>query len=81
MISSGGMTARLDRLERAGFIERRPDPSDRRGKLIALTEGGKRVIDETLSRHVVNEQRILASLTQAEQERLNALLKKLIAGL
>ena len=81
MISSGGMTARLDRLERAGFIERRPDPSDRRGKLIALTETGKRVIDETLSRHVVNEQRILASLTQAEQERLNALLKKLIAGL
>jgi DNA-binding MarR family transcriptional regulator len=81
MISSGGMTARLDRLERARFIERRPDPSDRRGKLIALTEAGKRVIDETLSRHVANEQRILASLTQAEQERLNALLKKLIAAL
>jgi DNA-binding MarR family transcriptional regulator len=81
MISSGGMTARLDRLERAGFIERRPDPSDRRGKLIALTEAGKRVIDETLSRHVANEQRVLASMTQAEQERLNALLKKLIAAL
>ena len=81
MISSGGMTARLDRLERAGFIERRPDPSDRRGKLIAMTEAGKRVIDETLSRHVANEQRILASLTQTEQKRLNALLKKLIAGL
>jgi predicted dehydrogenase len=32
MISSGGMTNRLDRLERAGLIERRPDPSDRRGK-------------------------------------------------
>jgi DNA-binding MarR family transcriptional regulator len=81
MISSGGMTARLDRLERADFIERRPDPSDRRGKLIALTEAGKRVIDETLSRHVANEQRILSSLTTSEQERLNALLKKLIAGL
>jgi DNA-binding MarR family transcriptional regulator len=81
MISSGGMTARLDRLERAGFIERQPDPGDRRGKLIALTAAGKRVIDETLSRHVANEQRILASLTQAEQERLNTLLKKLIAAL
>jgi DNA-binding MarR family transcriptional regulator len=81
MISSGGMTARLDRLERAKLIERRPDPSDRRGKLIALTNTGKRVIDETLGRHVANEQRILATLTSAEQERLNALLKKLIAGL
>src|SRR5579863_5640345 len=78
MISSGGMT---DRLERARLIERRPDPRDRRGKLIALTEAGRRVIDETLGRHVANEERLLATLTQAEQETLDALLKKLIAGL
>jgi DNA-binding MarR family transcriptional regulator len=81
MISSGGMTARLDRLEKAGFVERRPDPGDRRGKLIALTDAGRRLIDKTLDRHVANEQRILSPLTPAEQEKLNALLKKLIAGL
>ena len=81
MISSGGMTDRLDRLERAGFVERRPDPSDRRGKLIALTESGKRVIDETLGQHVANEQRMLSVLTSGEQEKLNRLLKKLISGL
>jgi DNA-binding MarR family transcriptional regulator len=81
MISSGGMTARLDRLEHAGLIERRPDPNDRRGKLIALTEQGREVIDATITRHVANEQRILAPLTQAEQQKLDALLKKLIAGL
>ena len=38
MISSGGMTDRLDRLERAGLVVRLPDPRDRRGKLIALTD-------------------------------------------
>ena len=81
MISSGGMTDRLDRLERAGLVERRPDPRDRRGKLIALTEAGRRVIDETIGRHIANEERLLATLTQAEQETLDALLKKLIAGL
>jgi len=81
MISSGGMTNRLDRLESAGLIERRPDPGDRRGKLIALTASGKSVIDETITRHVANEQRILSMLTPAEQEKLNALLRKLIAGL
>src|SRR6266850_3738404 len=75
MISSGGMTARLDRLERAGLIERCPDPNDRRGKLIALTAQGREVIDATITRHVANERRILASLTLAEQEKLNALLK------
>ena len=81
MISSGGMTDRLDRLERAGLVERRPDPKDRRGKLIALTAAGRSVIDETIGRHVANEARLLSTLTQAEQERLDALLKKLIAAL
>jgi DNA-binding MarR family transcriptional regulator len=81
MISSGGMTDRLDRLEHAGLVVRRPDPKDRRGKLIVLTEPGKRLIDEAISRHVANEERLLLSLTQAEQETLYALLKKLIAGL
>ena len=81
MISSGGMTARLDRLERAGLVERRPDPGDRRGKLIALTAQGRKLADATITRHVANEQRLLAPLTRAEQEKLNALLKKLIAGL
>jgi DNA-binding MarR family transcriptional regulator len=81
MISSGGMTGRLDRLERAGLVERRPDPNDRRGKLIALTDAGRRVVDDTITRHVANEQRLLSVLTATEQERLNALLRKLIAGL
>ncbi|QND52354.1 MarR family transcriptional regulator [Phyllobacterium sp. 628] len=81
MISSGGMTNRLDRLERAGLIERRPDPSDRRGKLIALTDEGRRLTDETLTRHVANEEKLLAVLTTAEQQMLDGLLKKLITGL
>src|ERR1700755_878662 len=62
MISSGGMTARLDRLERAGLTERRPDPNDRRGKLIALTEQGRKLVDATLTKHVANEQKILSAL-------------------
>lgn len=81
MISSGGMTNRLDRLERAGLVERRADPNDRRGKLIALTVDGRRIADETLTRHVANEVRLLSTLSSAEQELLNGLLQKLIAGL
>jgi len=46
-----------------------------------LTEPGKRLIDEALSRHVANEERLLLSLTGAEQETPSALLGKLIAGL
>src|SRR5580692_11320289 len=65
MISSGGMTNRLDRLERAGLIERRPDPNDRRGKLIALTADGRRIVDATITRHVANEKQLLSVLTNA----------------
>jgi DNA-binding MarR family transcriptional regulator len=81
MISSGGMTNRLDRLERAGLIERRPDPNDRRGLLISLTTRGRQTIDDTITRHVANEEKILSALTIAEQKKLNAMLKTLIAGL
>ena len=81
MITSGGMTNRVDRLERAGLVERRSDPKDRRGKLIALTDAGKGVIDEMIGRHVANEERLLSVLTKTEQETLNTLLRKLIAGL
>ena len=75
MISSGGMTDRIDRLERTrGSCCAAPDPKDRRGKLIVLTEPGKRLIGQgAIGRHVANEERLLLSLTQAEQETLDAL--------
>jgi DNA-binding MarR family transcriptional regulator len=75
------MTDRLDRLERAGLVERRPDPNDRRGRQIALTATGKRVIDDMIGRMVAMETKMLSVLTEAEQKRLNALLKKLLAGI
>jgi DNA-binding MarR family transcriptional regulator len=48
MLSSGGTTKRLDRLETAGLIERLPDPTDRRGVLIGLSTAGRTVIDEAV---------------------------------
>lgn len=80
MLSSGGMTARLDRLERGGLISRRPNPEDRRGVRVALTDAGFRLIDELVARHVANERAILAPLTPDEQQTLNRLLRKLLAG-
>ena len=47
--TSGGLTATLRRLESDGHIERRPDPDDGRGRLVALTEQGSAFHDELLA--------------------------------
>ena len=81
MLSSGGMTKRLDRLDEAGLIERRPDPSDRRGTLIRLTRRGKATIDKAVETHARNEDDLLRALTAADRRILDDLLRKLLAGL
>jgi DNA-binding MarR family transcriptional regulator len=81
MISSGAMTNRIDRLEKAGLVERRPDPEDRRGKRVALTGTGTELIDRAFTAHVENEMRILAALSPEEQQTLTRLLAKLVQGL
>ncbi len=81
MMSSGGMTARLDRLEKAGYIERRPNPADRRGTLVALTEEGRTLIERALPAHAENETRVLSALAPDESAELGRLMRKLLAGL
>lgn len=81
MLSSGAMTARIDRLERAALVERRPHPTDRRGTLVALTPKGLSLIDAILADHVENTRTALSMLSDAERGQLNALSIKLIAGL
>lgn len=77
MLSTGGMTKRLDRMAEAGLVERLPDPTDRRGALIALTARGRKAIDAAVTDHVANEARLLRGLTKAERRELDVLLRKL----
>ena len=81
MLSSSGMTKRLDRMAEAGLIERRPDPNDRRGTLVRLTRRGKNVADQAVETHLTNEERLLDPLTAAERRSLDGLLKKLLVPL
>ena len=81
MITSSGTTKRLDRLEKAGLIERSPDPQDRRGTLIGLTPEGRRLIDGVTEAHLANERRLLEALSPDERDELADLLRKLMLGL
>jgi DNA-binding MarR family transcriptional regulator len=81
MISSGGMTKRLDRLVDVGLVKRRPDPDDRRGTLVRLTPRGVATIDDALGTHVSSEDRVLRSLRPAERRTLDGLLRNLLEDL
>lgn len=81
MVSSGGMTKRLDRLAEAGLIERHPDPDDRRGVRIRLTRAGLQAVNRAIEAHVEREHELLAALTSREREQLDRLLRKLLDGL
>jgi DNA-binding MarR family transcriptional regulator len=77
-LSSGAMTNRLDRLEEAGLIRRAPDPHDRRGVKLELTEDGERVWTESTSAQARKEALVASALTKREQTQLNSLLRKLM---
>ena len=77
MLTSSGTTKRLDRLEEAGLIAREPDPADRRGTLISLTDAGRERIDAVTGAHLANEDRLLSALSPEEREQLATLLRKL----
>ena len=79
-ISSGGMTGRVDRLERAGLVARRPDPDDRRGVLVRLTDTGAQLTGELVNSYLTEQKRFVSVLTPGELERLERLLRKLTAA-
>lgn len=81
MMSSGGMTSRIDRLERAGLVRRIPDERDRRSVRVELTEHGLSTVNQAVEAHVANQHRLLASLTEHDRERLAALMRGLLVAL
>jgi DNA-binding MarR family transcriptional regulator len=81
MVTSGTMTNRVDRLANRGFVERSPDPSDRRGVLVRLTGSGKRTVDGAFETLLASERDLLSDLPAEHRAQLAALLKQLMAPL
>lgn len=80
LVTSGTMTNRIDRLVTADWVERRPDPGDRRGVLVRLTAGGRATVDSALADLLVKEREILGDLTPAGRRKLASLLRQLSTG-
>lgn len=79
LITSGAMTARLDRLARAGLVERTPDADDRRAVRVRLTPHGERLATDALQAVIAADHVFLEPLEPADRERAASLLKRLLA--
>ena len=79
VLSSGGMTARLDALAEAGYIARKPNPDDRRMVVIQLTSKGRRAIDNATRTRFAEAKDSLPALNESEMATLTGLLRRWLA--
>ena len=80
-VSTGAMTNRLDKLERAGLVSRSRDPDDRRGVVLTLTASGAERLDAYIDRGANRERQLLDALSSSDKRQLNELLTKLVDSL
>jgi DNA-binding MarR family transcriptional regulator len=78
LITSGAMTVRLDRLERARLIRRAPDPIDRRAVRVHLTEAGERLAEKALDAVIAADKAFLEPLSQRRRDSVASALKQLL---
>ena len=77
-LTSGAMTSRLDRMEEAGLVRRLPDPDDRRGVQIEITDKGSQLWEDAVGVQAAKEQFVASALTPDEKKQLSELLKRLV---
>ncbi len=77
-LTPGTVSVRVDRLVEQGLAVRKPDPDSQRNALVALTSQGRALFERVAPAHLDNEQRLLAALTEPEQQLLADLLRKLL---
>ena len=78
LVTSGTMTNRVDRLAARGLVERQPDPHDRRGVLVRLTDEGRATVDGAMEGLLSRERALLGGLNATDQKRLATLLRTLV---
>lgn len=77
LLTSGSMTAAIDRLERRGWVVRENDPGDRRSRVVHLTEAGRATIEELFASHERDMEQAVKDLSWDERSAAIEILKKL----
>jgi len=75
-LASGSMTAAIDRLEKRELVVRSFTASDRRARIVKLTQEGKRVASEYFERHARDLEELMSVLSEKEKLQVYGALKK-----
>jgi DNA-binding MarR family transcriptional regulator len=81
LVTAGGMTVRLNRLQRAGLIERRPNPRDGRGVLVRLTPRGQQLADDALTTLIETQEADIGGLDAPQRRLLAGSLREMLLRL
>ena len=81
MMSSAGVTARLDVVERAGLAARSRDPRDRRGVIVTLTKAGQKLVRDAAQALYRRQAFVQTVYTERERKQVLNLMKRLLNSL
>jgi MarR family 2-MHQ and catechol resistance regulon transcriptional repressor len=76
LLSSGSITAAVDRLESRKLVRRTADTADLRARIVQLTDRGRRIIERAFQQHAIDMEETMAVLRSSERTELVRLLKK-----
>ncbi len=79
LVTSGTMTNRVDRLTARGLVERLPDPGDRRGVLVQLTDTGRDSVDAAMADLLAHERTLLGGISERDQQKIARVLRELVS--
>lgn len=77
LVTKGNVVGLIDRVGAAGWVERRPDPEDRRANRLYLTDAGRKLLAEAWPCQVALRRKVFGTMTEDELRRLHAMLERL----
>jgi MarR family transcriptional regulator, organic hydroperoxide resistance regulator len=80
LVTKGNVCGLIDRVGAAGWVERRPDPEDRRANRLYLTDAGRKLLTEVFPCHARDIREAFGRLTEAELRQMHQLLERLDAA-
>ena len=81
LLTSGGMTNVLTRMEKKGLITRRKDARDRRGVIVSVTERGLDIFETVIVAENAIEHRLIKGLSETERTVIAVVLRKLLLSI